>query len=115
MTAPLRKRSTGLVTWQNCVWRPLQVKAEESVAALERENVVLRVQASDSVKRAEELQQQLSACQVTPPPPSCSSCRHAQVMLRTALYIAQRVSRASVVGYMHGSEVRVESLEGANP
>ena len=79
MTAPLRKRSTGLVTWQNCVWRPLQVKAEESVAALERENVVLRVQASDSVKRAEELQQQLSACQVTPPP----LLAQAVVMLRS--------------------------------
>jgi len=42
----------------------VQAKADERVAALEKENVVLRVQAADSKKRAEELQQQLSACQV---------------------------------------------------
>jgi len=42
----------------------VQAKADERVAALEKENVVLRVQAADSKKRAEELQQQLNACQV---------------------------------------------------
>lgn len=49
------------------VWLLLQAKADERTAALERENVVLRVQAADSAKRAEELQQQLSACQVMQP------------------------------------------------
>ena len=48
----------------------VQAKADERVAALEKENVVLRVQAADSKKRAEELQQHLSACQVL----NCNHC-----------------------------------------
>ena len=62
----------------------LQAKAEERVIALEQENVVLRVQAADSAKRVEELQQQLSACQVIHPALLSQSCtpehhQHGQV------------------------------------
>ena len=48
-------------------WLSLQARADERFAALEREDVVLRVKAADAAKQAEELQQQLSACQVISP------------------------------------------------
>ena len=42
----------------------MQAKADERVAALEKENVALKVQAADASRRAEELEKQLSSCKV---------------------------------------------------
>lgn len=47
------------------------MKAEERLVAMEKENVALRVQAADASQRAEELQEQLSACKVRGSP-QCS-------------------------------------------
>ena len=40
----------------------MQAEADERVAALEKGNVALKVQATDALQRAEELEKQLSSC-----------------------------------------------------